>query len=708
MQDVPRPRRFRRAFPVIAVSILIAGLTGWHFFYRYSRIDGVRNVVLISIDTCRADHLSGYGYKRKTTPHIDAVAEDGVLFEQASTPIPLTTPAHGSMLTGTYPPTHGARLNNGIGLADSSVTLAEILRDAGYQTAAFVGAFPLDTVFGLNQGFETYDCQFTRRAVIASSHAERTAEEVSRPALAWLEQHAGKPFFLFLHYYDPHLPYLPPEPFASAYADDPYAGEIAYVDDWIGQVLSRLRALGAYDNTLLVITADHGESVGEHGEKSHGFFIYQVAQHVPLVIRAPRGRSGSRFEGRVSLVDLVPTVLDLVGLEPKAVMHGVSLRRPLEGRPVPGGPRALYCESLVAAQFQCSPLYGVLEGPWKYIRAPRQELYDLTKDAGEKTNVFDSEPLVAERLRERLEGMLQEFESESKADAHATVDPDTVVRLQSLGYVGGGAAPSTSAFDPGLEDPKDFIPTFERLERANALFHSDVVAEAEKELLDVVRSRPGLIAAHEQLALIASHEHRPADAVERYATIVDILTEAQKSGKPVPVASGDLASAQLKLAFALGRIGKEAEAVPHLEEALRIKPDLVEAHSALGLVLLRAGKSKKAMAHFEQVLKIQPNSTTALNTLAWIHATDDDPRLRNGAKAVRLAEQACALTDRKVVGYLGTLAAAYAESRRFDEAVATAQEALALARAADQTTIVDEIQSRVALYRDHRPYRAVN
>ena len=804
-----KSRKSKLALLVFVVGAVIAGSTGWYFHHRPYRIDGIRNVVLISIDTCRADHLSCYGYNRPTTPNIDAVARDGVLFRQALSPVPFTTPAHSSMVTGTYPPTHGVRLNNGEVLADYNVTLAEILQKAGYQTAAFVGGFPLDSKFGLNQGFDTYDCRFTRIIATSSDKAERTAEEVSRPALAWLEEHAGKPFFLFLHYYDAHLTYEPPPPYASAYAEDPYTGEIAYVDSWIGQVVDRLRALGVYGNTLLIITADHGESLGEHGERSHGFFVYQSTLHVPLVIRAPQGQMGSRFEGRVSLVDLMPTVLDLVGLKSPSQVQGVSLRHVLEGGPVPDDPRLLYCESLEATQFQCSSLMGVVEGSWKYIRAPKQELYDLTRDSGETSNIIEKQPQIAQRLRGRLEAMLQEMESAAPQHGLSTVDPDAAKRLQSLGYVGGGATPTRSAFEPELEDPKDFVPTFERLEEANSLFHSNRGREAEKELLEIVGSRPGLIAAHEQLAQIARHEHRPADAVRHYAKIVAVLTESANPSKSLLTASGDLATAHFNLAFALREMGKDGEAIGHYEQALRIQPDYVDAHNSLGLALVRAGKFDEAIAHYrqalgiqpdhvqvhnnlgnvlqqtgkfaealghyeqalriqpdyvdahnnlglalvqagkfseaiahyeralriqpdqaqvhsnlgdvlqqtgkfaealghyERALRIQPDSPSALNRLAWIRATSGNPQLRNGAEAVRLAEHACAVTGGNNGGCLDTLAAAYAESRRFDEAVATAQEALAWARSARQTAIADAIQSRVALYRDHHPYRAV-
>jgi arylsulfatase A-like enzyme/Flp pilus assembly protein TadD len=724
---------------VAVVGTVIAGSAVWHVSHRPSRVRGIRNVVLISIDTCRADHLSCYGFKRPTTPHIDAVALEGVIFEQALSPVPLTTPAHSSMLTGTYPPTNGVRLNNLESLAASSVTMTEVLREAGFRTAAFVGGFPLDTQFGLNQGFDTYDCAFTRKSETSSAHSERSAEEVSGPALAWLDQNAGAPFFLFLHYYDAHFPYEPPAPYASAYADDPYDGEIAHVDEWIGHVLARLRTLGAYDDTLLIITADHGESLGEHGETSHGFFIYQSTQHVPLLIRAPHARRGSRIVGRVSLVDLAPTVLDLVNLKTPAEVEGVSLRPYLEGRTAPTRPRALYCESLVPTQFGCGALYGIAEGPWKYIRAPRQELYELSHDANETNNVIDEAHPVAQDLQTQLEELLQEMESSAPQHEPMASDPDAIQRLQSLGYIGSGATPATSAFDPSLEDPKDFIETFQRLGKANTLFHSDHEQEAEAELLAIVETRPGLVAAHQQLAEIALREHRPMDAVRRYESIVSLLAAPKSASNQHLRTEKDLATAHFNLAFALREVGRNDEAIAHYENAVRIRPDYVDAHNSLGLALVRAGRYGEAIVHYEralqinpnqaqvhnnfgnvlqrtnrlpeaidhyrQALRIKPDSISALNNLALLLAATGDPRLRNGAEAVKLAQRACDVTGRSNVNCLDTLAAAYAEAARFDEAVTTAEAAVAVARSAGQPAMADAIQSRVALYRGRRPYR---
>ncbi len=755
-------RRFWRGRWAALIALLFAAIlaagTGWSFLHRRSPSgatgkdhpatagsSAIRNVVLISIDTCRADHLSCYGYKRPTTPNIDAVARDGAMFKMAITPVPLTTPAHSSMLTGTYPPTHGVRLNSFDHLADSNVTLAKTLREAGYQTAAFVAAFPLDARFGLNQGFDTYDGRFSEETK-TRFFSRRVAEEVNRPALAWLKGRGGQPFFLFLHYYDAHHPYEPHPPHTSAYAGDAYAGAIAYVDNCIGRVLDQLRAEGLYDNTLVIITGDHGEGLGEHDENSHGLLIYQTTLHVPLVIRAPGFGKGIQVNENVSLVDIMPTVLDLAGLKTPARVEGVSLRAALEGGTAPdrgtcaAGRRAIYGESLEAGTYACSPLYGILEGPWKYILAPRPELYELTQDPGERTDLAGRQPQVAQRLRGRLEAMLKELEAAAPRRGPSTVDLEAVKRLQSLGYVSGGG-PLPSAGDATGEDPKDFLPTYQRLLQ---LAHTSGQAidarrneEARRELLEIAARRPAVILPHLLLADIALGEQRPADAAEQYARVVAMLGELKDPGKQRFGAREELAGAHFGLGLTLKQRGRPSEAIGEYEQALRIAPDFVDAHLNLGAALMQTGRLPEAVAHFQQALRIVPDFAfahfnlaialdmqgdaaqaathyaeairlqadfpDALNNLAMIRATSDDPRLRDGPEAVRLAQQACRLSGRKA-GVLDTLAAAYAEAGRFAEALQTARDALDHARQQNEPALVESIQAEIRLYETGKPF----
>jgi arylsulfatase A-like enzyme len=663
----------------------------------------IRNVLLISIDTCRADHLSCYGFKRPTSPNIDAVARDGALFKMALTPVPITTPAHSSILTGTYPPKHGVHLNNYDHLAPLSpdgqagnLSIAKTLHEAGYQTAAFVGAIPLDARFGLNQGFETYDGCFTDESKSGWSH--RSGEEVNRPALGWLDNHVKKvsaqndpehkPFFLFLHYYDLHFPREPHPPYNISYADDTYSGELAYVDNCIGHVLDRLRKLGVYDNTLVIITADHGESLGEHGEETHTYFIYQSTLRVPLVIRVPGCGKGIQVGENVSLVDIVPTVLDLLGLKTPPRVDGENLRAVLEGKPPPPenqrAPRAIYAESLQATTYECSPLHSIVEGPWKYILAPRPELYDLSKDPDELTNLLAKESgakdvEIARRLRRRLETMFENLERAAPKRASSAprklLDPDAAKRLESLGYVGGGATMHVSALDLKREDPKDFLPTYKRLIDAWAHLDDDASRrqQLKKQLREIAAERPGLIELQKLLADIAMKDGRPADAEVYYTTIVALLSQLNGPTKQPPGGWGELAESQRLLGFALGSQGKTAEAAAHYAEALRLEPNL----------------------------------PLTMNNLAWIRATSEYPELRNGPEAVRLGERASELSGHRDVNFLDTLAAAYAEAGRFAEAAQTARQAQALATEQNMKKLADSIQARIRLYEAHKPFREI-
>ncbi len=567
-------------------------------------------MVLISIDTCRADHLSCYGYDRQTTPNIDAIAQDAVLFKRTMTPIPLTMPAHSSMFTGTYPPVHGARLNEGYHLADSNVTLAEIMKSRDFETAAFVGAFPLDSRFGLNQGFDTYDDQYPVTG--DSQHDnQRTAGEVTRPAVAWLEENSKNPFFLFLHYFDPHRPYDPPPPFDVTYAEDPYAGEIAYVDSCIGQVVDKLRTLGLYDNTLIIVTGDHGEGLGDHGEVQHGFLIYQSTMQVPLIIRVPKGdHRGIQVDEAVSLVDIMPTVLGLIGLDVPRQVQGVNLSDHLDGRPAPERLTPIYGESLWPDLFGCSSLHGIVDGSWKYIRSPRPELYDLSQDGGETANVTDQEPEITRRLHARLEESLKAMESAATGHDSELVDREAVKRLESLGYLGGGGVRTEAVFDASLEDPKDFVATFEQYSLASGMFHERRFGEARQECLAIVSLRPRLVFPHWLLGEIALAEGHAATAGQHFSTAMSILTEAKDASTQLPLTveaqSYWMAICHHGLGAVLMSEGKLEQAVEQFKLALLADSQLLQAYSRLGLALQQQGKIDEAIRCYQQALELQP------------------------------------------------------------------------------------------------------
>jgi len=463
------------------------------------RAPEVRGVVLISLDTTRADHLSCYGFPHATTPHVDLLAARGVRFEHVVSPVPITLPAHASMLTGLEPPEHGVHDNMNYRLGDGVTTLAERLRDAGFATGGFVSAFVLERRFGLAQGFGTYDDRFEGSGRRTDFGVERPGAETARRAVAWLKAHAGGRFFLFVHLYEPHEPYEPPEPFSSRFADDPYSGEIAAADEAAGRVLAALDELGLTERTLVMVVGDHGEMLGEHGERTHTYFLYQGAVEVPWVVAGP-GIPGPRtVTERVGLVDLVPTVCGLLGLEPPPGVAGRDLSRWLRGRaPAAPGPRAYYLESVTPTRYGANPLLGIVDGRWKYLRTTRPELYDLTADPGETRNLFDPRRPEVRRLQRELAARL----GRRGASGHAASDREAVAKLRSLGYLGGGVRDDLRV-EPGRADPKDLIGLHVDHQRAIRLISAGELDEAERLCRRILDGHPGFWEAATNLARIA-------------------------------------------------------------------------------------------------------------------------------------------------------------------------------------------------------------
>ncbi|MHC4207633.1 MAG: sulfatase, partial [Planctomycetota bacterium] len=395
-----RPRYSRLFWVAMLLLIVTAAVAIW-LFLRPQRQD-IRNVVLISIDTCRSDYLSCYGYPRQTTPNIDQIADQGVLFENTISPVPITLPAHCTMMTGTIPPYHGVRNNIGYQLSQSDQTLAEMLSAEDFRTAAIVSAFVLDSKFGMAQGFETYNDRFVdvRHAL---SGDERIGEETSRFALEWLDEHQSEKFFLFLHYYDPHDDYEAPEPFAAEYADNPYAGEIAYTDHCIGRVINKIKEAGLYDSSLIIITGDHGEMLGEHGELTHTYFVYQSAVKVPLIFKLPGQTKSRRIPDCVGLVDILPTICGLLGIDKSDGIQGRDLSPHFKGKPPFDKNRALYSESIVPTRYGANALMALTTERYKYIQSTRPELYDITRDPNEQNNLFEQQPECGTSFENQLQ-----------------------------------------------------------------------------------------------------------------------------------------------------------------------------------------------------------------------------------------------------------------------------------------------------------------
>ena len=693
-------RLLPRGLPGLILVALAAVVVsaGW-LYLRLAGPRNIRNVLLISIDTCRADHLSCYGYREQATPNVDALARDGVRFTSVVTPVPMTLPAHCSLLTGSYPATHGVRGNDGR-LGDAKPTLARVMRSAGYQTAAIIGGFPMSSRFGIGQGFDTYDDQFPPVQRVGEI-AERKAEEVSRRGMAWLQSRGGQPFFLFLHYYDPHFPYDPPPPFPAS-----YDGELAYTDLWIGKVFDKLRDLGLYDNTLVVLVGDHGESLSEHGEKEHGFLIYQSTLRVPMIVRAPGGPSGASVDENASLIDVVPTVLGLTHLRLSQPLEGADLSGYLNGVGRKPSPRPLFSESLWPESYGCCPLYGVVEGSWKYIRARTPELYDLGGDAEEKDNLVDKRPELARGLSGRLDQWRQAMAAaQPQSNRGAALSQDTLEQLESLGYVGGGGG-AESRSDLKREDPKDFVTVYEHYRQGMELMWRRRYEEAEKELQWVVSKRRKFVAGHFLLGEAETAQLHGAAAAGEFSTALSLLARS----KDAPVAAAGEANRKqavrchVRLGHALVLDGKPDEAIREYQAALEMEPGALERRDHFELVNLLAaqGRFAEAVARCRNV----PADPWLRNKLAWMLATLPDASIRNGAEALAIARELAQGHRAGDPVFLTTLAAAYAETGQFRQATATAQKALALAKSARNTLLARELQSQLDLYRADCPCRA--
>ncbi|MGH9332843.1 MAG: sulfatase-like hydrolase/transferase, partial [Vicinamibacteria bacterium] len=612
----------------------------------------IDRVVLISIDTLRADYV-----RPGVTPHIESLAAEGVRFENALSPVPLTLPAHSSILTGSLPPRHGIHDNLGNRLADEQITLSEVLKGAGYETGAVVSSFVLDSRFNLSQGFDAYNDDFVEEHKIAFL-AERKGDETTRFARAWIESHREDPFFLFVHYYDPHDDYSPPEPYRSRFASDPYAGEVAFADEGVGEIVAALKSSGLYDSTLVVVTGDHGEMLEEHGEGTHGYFIYQAALRVPLVIRPPDIASPRVVSEWVSLVDIAPTVTGLLGLTPPSGAQGRDLSPLWKEAEARWERRALYSESVTPNRYYgARPLFGLVAGNWKYIHNGEPELYDVERDPAESRNLFEQNREVADGMRKRLEEMLDEPRGESSAD----LDPESLRRLSSLGYLTPGTSKPALELDSEGDDPRDWIAFYRRHQRLEDLVNRGVHAEAKLLAAAMISERADFTAGHLQLARIETEERNLPRARKHYESALAI--------------EPDHVAAQYNLANVLVELGEPKAAIERYRRALEIDPAFEEAQERLTLLLAGAGGGEEDLPVLQRAVAEDPEDAVARGRLG--RALRSAGRLEEAISELTRALELERDPRRKAAAH-SSLGVALRQAGRADEALAHYQKALAL------------------------------
>ncbi len=528
---------------------------------------GELNVVVVTLDTTRADRLGCYGFPGIATPTIDAIAADGMLFEQATSTAPMTLPSHASIFTGLVPPRHGVRDNGGFFLDPGQTTLAERL-----------------------------NFDLSRYKVVNLGTVQKKGDEVMGEALDWLEGVKQRRFFAWVHLYDPHTPYEPPEPFASRYPDKPYLGEIAYTDQVLGRLVAWLKGAGLWDRTLVVLVGDHGESLGEHGENAHTFFVYDATQHVPLVVRTPWGDRG-RSPAQVSTVDLMPTVLDLVGLPPQDGIDGRSLAR-LVLNPRGDWRGVAYSETYFPRfHYGWQHLRALRDGQWKYVEAPTPELYDMRKDPGETNNVYKAFSRRAEDLRLALERLAGS--GVQAAPDKDNLDPETLQRLAALGYVGGGPRVDPEAL---LPDPKDKIGLFNRLGRARALAKDERLDDAIAAMRAVIAEDAGIIDAHTTLGGWLREKRRPQEAIAAYRRALEI----EPGNEPALAALAEIYREQ----------GQPEAALEGYRTVLKLQPRSPQIWYQLATLYLDLGREREAEATFRSALEQNPKMGAAYNSLA--------------------------------------------------------------------------------------------
>ena len=567
------------------------------------------NILLITLDTTRADRMGFLGSQRGLTPNLDALALQSAVFTHAYSQAPLTPTSHATILTGTYPQFH--QVNDfRVPLAKDLPYAPDILHAHGYHTAAFVGSVVLDPATnyapGFDRGFDTYNAGFHPELIREKGRfeiIERRGDKVVARALAWLTQHPKGPFFIWVHLYDAHDPYDPPEPYKSRYATEPYDGEIAYEDAAVGKLLRQLKARGLYDGTMIAVMADHGESLGAHGEDTHGIFLYDETIQVPLVIKPPHARAaekkiGVRINDRVELVDVMPTLLQAAGVAVPAEVQGESLLGLMKktGGDVAADAwrdRSAYAETdYPHTAFGWSALRSLRTAKYLYVQAPRRELYDEVVDAKAEHNLATESTAVADTLASRLDGIRQKTSSHREAP-QAAADPMAQEKLAALGYVSGGSSISKAgAIDQGA-DPKDKIEISNLNHQANALRQSGRPEEAIPLLQQILAKEPGM--------------------ANTYAELGDCFLDLKEYEKALPVLreaaqlDPDSATIHLRLAKGLMGTGDFAGAVPELEFAVAKVPAFAEAHLFLETAYARTNRVPETIKECNTVLEFFPD-----------------------------------------------------------------------------------------------------
>ena len=638
-----------------AITLIVAATIAWSWFTP--RL----NVILVTFDTTRADHLGAYGYEQGMTAGFDDFAAQGVIFDRAYSPAPTTLPSHATMLTGLYPPEHGLRVNGSGQLKPQIPLLPEILKEHGYETGAFVAAAVLDSQYGLDRGFETYD-DFLPRKKAGSPFGEprRDGQDVVHSALKWLRQRTARPFFCWIHLYDAHGPYdSRREIFGNKFLDQPYDAGVAWQSRQFERVTKFLKENKLDATTLVVVAGDHGEGLHEHLETDHGMLVYNSTLHVPLAFAGPRiGRPGHRVKDVVSLVDLTPTLLDILKVPTPKHVSGRSLVAALNGRDI--GSRDCYAETDTPFMYnRWAPLRAVISDRWKYIHTTRPELYDLEQDPGELTNLVESDPEQAVQMSNRLAVLEESFITAT--EQNLDLSEKDRAKLMSLGYLSGGntARNHQSPQDSeGLRDVKDMLPLLAKFDEARQLISEGKLDQSIALMKEVVAATDDFPAAGFLLANTLAQTGRLDEAKPIYQSVLtqrsdfviahlnlgkifstqgdfeQAVEEFHKYVEAIP----DSAPGRFEYASALANLQKIDEAISEYRKAIELAPQFVAANVALGQLLINQQRPKEAVPVLEQAIKYEPNSAEAhANLFLALAQTQQFPKaIYHGRTAISL------------------------------------------------------------------------
>jgi len=604
------------------------------------------NFILITVDTLRADRIHCYGFPGVETPTIDLFASRGVKFEKCIAETPLTLPSHACLMTGTHPTFHGVRDNGGFLVPPQLTTLAELFKQKGYHTAAFVAAYVLDSKWGLNQGFDYYFDKFdlSKYKSISLGNVQRRGDEVIDEVLNWLDKHPQEKFFTWVHLYDPHTPYEPPSPYREQYPNQPYIGEIAYTDSQLGRLWQYLEEHNLKENTILVFASDHGESLGEHRESTHGFFVYQAAIHVPLIFVTPFEKlHGISRSNVVSLVDVMPTVLEMANMPVPTQVQGKSLQ-PLFFEEKELEMDFAYSETFYPRfHYGWSELKTIQEKRFKLIIAPQLELYDLIDDPGEMKNLVSTNHAETRRLMRKAEQFIEMASKGALEIDYRNLDEEARQKLAALGYI-GSFVDSSSLAGRKLGDPKEKIEIFNKLSRAKEMGLEGDVEKAVRMIDEIIKDDPDVIDAYFTRGNLYFKEHRFKEALESFFKVLD-----KKPGDAFTIinisnsyiAMGDFDEAEKLISsvidsippdsqiyFILGNIKNAKkeyeEAIKYYEECIRLNQSSASAYSELGGVYVTQGNFDRAEEYLEKALTLNPSLRNLHFYWAQIHEERGD------------------------------------------------------------------------------------